>query len=213
MFSVAVDIFGLQPDQLIGFEGWGETSIGNLMAAIVVAEDRPIARLFISLGIRLVGPAAAKEFARRFRSIPALLDASEQELTEIDGIGPKIARAWSEWASDEENRRLVGRLADVGVRVTDPEPEGGDRAPELLAGVALVVTGTLDRYTREEAEAAVVARGGRVTGSVSKKTTAVVAGDSPGASKMTKAEALGVRVIDGDEFERLLAEGPVVLDH
>jgi DNA ligase (NAD+) len=206
-----VDIFLLEPGDFEGFEGWGDASVANLMQGIDAARDRPIARLIISLGIRHVGPAAAKEFARVFRSVPRLLDASEDDLTAIEGIGPIIARAWVEWASDEENQRLIRRLADAGVRVDDPEPEAEEGASDLLAGLALVITGTLDGFTREEAEAAVALRGGKVTGSVSKKTTAVVAGESPGGSKMTKAEALGVPVIDEATFRRLLDDGPAAL--
>ncbi len=212
LISDPVDIFLLRPSQLEGFEGWGDTSIANLMSGIDAARDRPIARLIISLGIRHVGPAAAKEFARVYRSIPRLLDATEEELTAIEGIGPIIASAWVEWASDDENRRLVERFRAAGVRVEDPEPEGGDRVSDALSGLTFVVTGTLENYTREEAEAAIAALGGRVTGSVSKKTTALVAGESPGGSKLTKAEALGVPVIDGATFDRVLSEGPAALE-
>lgn len=212
LISDPVDIFLLRPSQLEGFEGWGDTSIANLMSGIDAARDRPIARLIISLGIRHVGPAAAKEFARVYRSIPRLLDATEEELTAIEGIGPIIASAWVEWASDDENRRLVERFRAAGVRVEDPEPEGDDRASDLLSGLTFVVTGTLEDYTREEAEAAIAALGGRVTGSVSKKTTALVAGESPGGSKLTKAEALGVPVIDGATLDRVLSEGPAALE-
>ncbi len=206
-----VDIFRLRPEDLAGFEGWGEISIRNLMTGIDAARDRPITRLIISLGIRHVGPAAAKEFARAHRSLPMLLDATEAELTAIEGIGPIIARAWVEWASVEENRELIGRLAAAGVRVEDPEPEPEAGASDLLAGLTFVVTGTLDGFSREEAEAAIALRGGKATGSVSKKTAALIAGESPGGSKMTKAEALAVPVIDGDTFRRLLDEGPSVL--
>lgn len=206
-----VDIFRLRPEHFSDFEGWGETSVRNLMAGIDAARDRPVTRLIVSLGIRHVGPAAAKEFARGYRSLPGLLDATEAELTAIEGIGPIIARAWVEWAKVDENRDLIGRLGEAGVRVEDPEPEPEAGASDLLAGLTFVVTGTLDGYSREEAEAAIVLRGGKATGSVSKKTTALVAGESPGASKVTKAGALGVPVIDGETFLRLLDEGPDVL--
>ena len=212
LISDPVDIFLLRPSQLEGFEGWGDTSIANLMSGIDAARDRPIARLIISLGIRHVGPAAAKEYARVYRSIPRLVEATEEELTAIEGIGPIIASAWVEWASDDENRRLVERFRAAGVRVEDPEPEGDDRVSDLLSGLTFVVTGTLENYTREEAEAAIAALGGRVTGSVSKKTTALVAGESPGGSKLTKAEALGVPVIYGATLDQVLSEGPAALE-
>jgi DNA ligase (NAD+) len=206
-----VDIFLLEPDQLSGFEGWGEISINNLMAGIEAARDRPIARLIVSLGIRHVGPAAAKEFARAYRSVPRLMTATEDELTAIEGIGPIIARAWVAWATEDDNQALIRRLGEAGVRVEDPEPEPVEGASDLLAGLTFVVTGTLDGLNREGAEAAIALRGGKVAGSVSRKTTAVVAGENPGASKMTKAEDLGVPVIDGDTFRRLLEVGAEAL--
>jgi DNA ligase (NAD+) len=201
------DIFTLRPEQFEGFEGWGATSISNLMAGIDEARDRPVARLIIALGIRHVGPAAAKEFARSHRSVERLLDAGEDELVEIEGIGPIIARAWVGWASDPENRALVARFGEAGVRLEDPAPDTDERHSDLLAGTSFVITGTLDGITREEAADAIVSRGGKVTGAVSKKTTALIAGDSPGASKTTKAESLGVPVLDQKGFELLLDQG------
>ncbi len=206
------DIFFLRPEHLAGFEGWGEISISNLMSGIDAARDRPLTRLITALGIRHVGPAAAKEFARVYRSLDRLLDASEDDLTAIDGIGPIIARAWVEWASDEENRSLVAKLKQGGVRTEDPEPDAPSEESDLLAGLSFVVTGTLEAFSREEAEAAIVARGGKATGSVSKKTAALVVGDAPGASKANKAADLGVPTIDEATFARLLDEGPSVLE-
>lgn len=204
------DIFFLTPDQLADFEGWGEISINNLMQGIEAARDRPLARFLIALGIRHVGPAAAKEFARRYRSIDPLLDAGFDELTAIDGIGPTIASAWVEWAAEIANRELVERFRAGGVRLSDPEPEGGGGSDEL-AGLAFVITGTLDGMSRDEAKAALEAKGAKVTGSVSGKTTAVIAGATPGGSKMSKAEELGVAVLDQSGFDRLMAEGPEFL--
>jgi DNA ligase (NAD+) len=135
----------------------------------------------------------------------ALLSAGEDELAAVEGIGPIIAASVAEWAADPANRNLVDRLSSGGVRMEDPQPEGG--VSDLLAGVTVVVTGTLDAMSRDEAKAAVEARGGKVTGSVSKKTTALISGDSPG-SKLSKAEALGVPVLGEAEFTRLLDGGP-----
>ena len=137
------DIFALTPDDLAGYEGWGEISINNLMSGIEEARDRPINRLIISLGIRHVGPSAAKLFAQTFLSMERLLDVPEDELSAIDGIGPKIAHAWSTWASEQENRDLIHALGERGVRLEDPEPEVAEGASELLAGHAFVITGTL----------------------------------------------------------------------
>jgi DNA ligase (NAD+) len=129
-------------------------------------------------------------------------------LSATEGIGPVIAASVRQWADDPDNMALVARLHEGGVRAEDPEPEGG--RSDILRGLTIVLTGTFETMTREAAEAAVVARGGKVTSSVSKKTTAVVAGSSPG-SKLAKAETLGVRVIDEAVFARVLAEGPSAL--
>lgn len=201
-------IFRLKPEDFADIEGWGETSVSNLMAGIEAARDRPLARLIIALGIRHVGPAAAKEFARTFRDMDRLMEATEEELSGLDGIGSKIAAAWVEWASQDENRALIEAFRAGGVRLTDPEPEGG--TSDLLAGMTFVITGTLDGLTRDEAKAALEANGAKVTGSVSKKTTALLAGAAAG-SKLAKAEELGVPVIDEATLERLLVEGPAVL--
>ena len=201
-------IFRLKPEDFADIEGWGEVSVNNLMAGIEAARDRPLARLIIALGIRHVGPAAAKEFARTFRDMDRLMEATEEELSGLDGIGSKIAAAWVEWASQDENRALIEAFRAGGVRLTDPEPEGG--TTDLLAGLTFVITGTLDRLSRDEAKAALEANGAKVTGSVSKKTTALLAGAAAG-SKLAKAEELGVPVIDEATLERLLVEGPAVL--
>lgn len=210
LISDPADIFFLRPEHFEGFEGWGETSVGNLMAGIEEARDRPLARLIVALGIRHVGPKAAEEFARTFRSMEALLAADREVLEDIDGIGPTIATAWVEWAAEDENRALVAKFRRGGVRMEDPEPEDTS-VSDVLAGVTLVVSGTLDGFTREEAERAITDRGGRVTGSVSKKTTALVVGDTPGGSKLAKAEANGVPIVDEGVFRRLLEEGPAAL--
>jgi DNA ligase (NAD+) len=203
------DIFTLDADAFADREGWGETSIGNLLDAIAAAKDRPLARLITGLGIPLVGSTVARVLARRFRSLPDLLDAPEEDLAAIDGIGPEIAGSIRTWSSDPDTRRLADKLAAAGVRLTDPEPEGV--VSNLLEGVTLVVTGTLDGFSREGAKAAVENRGGKVTSSVSAKTTAVVAGEAPGGAKLARATELGIPVVDEASFERLLSDGPAAL--
>ncbi|MBN2114257.1 MAG: NAD-dependent DNA ligase LigA [Acidimicrobiia bacterium] len=202
------DLFSLGKDDLISRERWGEVSVGNLLAAIDGARDRPLARVLTALGIPLVGGTVARVLARRFRRLDAVLAASEEELSAIDGIGPEIAGSLRAWAEDPDNRRLVAKLEAAGVRLADPEEEGVDRS--RLAGVTLVITGTLAGFSREQARVAVEDRGGKVAGSVSKKTTAVVVGESPG-SKAQKAQELGVPLLDEAAFVRLLAEGPAAL--
>jgi DNA ligase (NAD+) len=204
----SADLFTLKPDDLLGREGWGEVSVGNLMAAIDAARDRPLARVITALGVPLVGGTMARLLARRFGSLDALLAASEEELADIEGVGPEIAASVIGWSQDKANRSLVKKLAKAGVRLSDPQPEGVDTG--LLGGVTVVLTGSLDGFSRDDAQAAVEDRGGKVTGSVSGRTSALVAGTGPG-SKLAKAEGLGIPVLDEDRFKRLLAEGPSVL--
>jgi len=201
------DIFTLQPQSLLELEGWGQISVNNLLAAIEGAKDQPLARLLTALGIRMVGGTVAQLLARHFGSLQSILAATPEELEVIDGVGPEISRSLAEWIEDEANRQLVDKLTSAGVRLSDPEPEDQGTA---LAGLSVVITGTLQDYSRESAKAAVVEQGGRVTGSVSGKTSFLVAGEA-GGSKLAKAEVLGVQVLDEAGFRRLLAEGPAAL--
>ena len=203
------DLFTLDPEKLAAREGWGEVSVGNLMASIDAARHRPLARVITALGIPLVGGTVARSLARRFHSMQALLDATEEEIGSIDGIGPEIVQSVRSWSAERENRRLVAKLAAAGVDLADPQPEGVDTG--LLVGLTLVITGTLEGFSREAAKTAVEERGGKVTSAVSAKTTAVIAGESPGSAKVHKAEELGIPLVGEDGFVRLLAEGPSAL--
>ena len=138
-----------------------------------------------------------------------LMAATVDELSDIEGIGPEIARSVAEWFSEDDNLTMIDKLRAAGVRLEDPELEGVDT--DLLAGVTVVLTGTMPGMTRDEAKSAIEDRGGKVTGSVSARTTVVVAGDSPG-SKLAKAQELGVRVLDEAGLRRLLVEGLAALD-
>ncbi len=204
------DIFFLEPDALLGREGWGDLSVSKLMDGIDQARNRPVYRLLIGLGIRHVGGTVARALAREFRSVDAILRASEEDIAGIDGVGPTIAASVRAWALAPDTAPLIEKFRDGRVRLADDEPD--ETVGDLLAGVTLVITGTLAAYSRDDSKAAVEERGGKVTGSVSKKTTAVVAGDSPGGSKMTKAAELAIPVIDEESFERLLAEGPAAFN-
>jgi DNA ligase (NAD+) len=204
------DIFTLDRDVLLAFEGWGEVSVNNLLGAIDKAKERPLGRLLTALGIDLVGGTVARALAAKFLSLPALMAAGEDEISEINGIGPEIARSVRVWSEDPDNIGLVRRLGEAGVRLTDPEPEEAGAGAVRLAGLSFVVTGTLDGYSRDDAKAAIESRGGKVTGSVSGKTAALIAGAAAG-SKLSKAESLGVLILDEDAFNRLLEEGPSVL--
>ncbi|HDH02659.1 MAG TPA: NAD-dependent DNA ligase LigA, partial [Actinobacteria bacterium] len=185
-----------------------ETSVNNLMAGIDEARDRPIANLLVGLGVRHVGGTVARLLAKTFRSIDSLMEATEEQIADVEGVGPIIAASVVEWARDPANRDLVERLRLGGVRLEDPEPDGIDTSQ--LAGVTLVITGSLESIGRDAAKVAVEDRGGKVTSSVSKKTTALVAGAAPG-SKLGKAQELGVPILDEARFLQLLEHGPEVL--
>ncbi len=199
------DIFALRPEDLMDREGWGETSVGNLLGAIEAAKDRSLDRLLSALGIPMVGSTVARTLARRFRSMRRIMAASEEELSAVEGIGPEIAASVRQWSADPANVELIAKLEAAGVRMEESRPEGVEE--DLLSGVTLVITGTLSGFSREEAKAAVEDRGGKVTGSVSSQTTALLAGESPG-SKLAKAEQLGTPILDEEAFRRLLDEGP-----
>jgi len=149
--------------------------------------------------------------ARAFGTLDAILAAGEPALAAVDGVGPVIAASVVAWFGSEVNRGVVGRLAEAGVNLTEPgggpESADGPAVAQTLAGRSVVVTGSLEGYSREEAEAAVLARGGKSPGSVSKKTWAVVVGESPGASKVTKAEQLGIPMVEAEGFAALLETG------
>jgi DNA ligase (NAD+) len=174
------------------------------------ARTRPPERLLTAIGIRHVGSTVARRLVQAFGSIPALLAADPETIAAVEGVGGVIAGEVAAWASDPANRKLVERLEEAGVRMEAERAAAGARS-SVLEGVSLVVSGTLEGYSREEAEAAIEAAGGRATSSVSGKTLALVVGEEPGASKVSKAESLAVPIVDEATFERLLAEGPEVL--
>ena len=176
---------------------------GKLLAALDAARSRPLWRLLVALSIRHVGPTAAQALAREFRSLDRIAAASEEELAAAEGVGPTIAAAVTEWFAVDWHRGIVEKWRSCGVQLEEELAEG----PRPLEGVTVVVTGTLTAWSRDEATEAVQSRGGKVSGSVSKKTGFVVAGDSPG-SKYDKAIQLGVPVLDEDGFTALLEQGP-----
>jgi DNA ligase (NAD+) len=203
----AADLYALDRDALLRLEGFGQVSADKLVAAIDGSRTRPLPRLLTALGVKHLGPAASQALAAEFGTLDAVMAAPVEELSDVEGLGPIIARSIATWFSLDANREFVEKLRAAGVDFGVPVPRV-PKAPQTLAGKAVVVSGTLDGYTREEAEQAIVARGGKSPGSVSKKTFALVVGDSPGASKVTKAEAAGVPVLDGvAAFEALLETG------
>jgi len=198
------DLFGLRAEQLSVLEGFGELSATSLVAAIDAARTQPLSRLLVALGIRHVGPVAARELARAFTTYEALARAPLEALESLDGVGPVIAASVHAYVRDDETRERMARLDAAGLSMVEPT----SAAPSAtLAGRAVVVTGSVEGYTRDEAEAAIVARGGTSPGSVSKKTYCVVVGEAPGQAKVTRARDLGVPMVSAADFAELLETG------
>ncbi|KUH98887.1 DNA ligase (NAD(+)) LigA [Mycolicibacterium acapulense] len=176
----------------------------RLLANLDEAKSQELWRVLVALSIRHVGPTAARALATEYGSLDAVMAASEEELAVVEGVGPTIAAAVTEWFTVDWHRAIVDKWREAGVRMADERDASIERT---LEGLSIVVTGSLTGFSRDEAKEAIVARGGKAAGSVSKKTAYVVAGDSPG-SKYDKAVELGVPILDEDGFSRLLQNGP-----
>ncbi len=198
------DIYNIAWDEVAELDGFGQTSIDNLGLAIEASKQRPLASLLVGLGIRHLGPAGAELLAAGFGHIDAIVAASAEQMAAVDGVGPIIANSVAEYFSTDEARALVDKLKAAGVNVQGPEVTA---VPQVLAGLSVVVSGTLDGYSRDGAADAIKSRGGKNPGSVSKKTTALVVGAEPGASKLSKADELGVPILDEAGFVALLETG------
>jgi DNA ligase (NAD+) len=212
------DLYELDAGQLVALEGLGELSAANLLGAIEASKRQPLSRLLVALGIRHVGPTVARALASSFGSLRALMDAPVETLAAVDGVGKIIADSVVEFLANPANRQVLDRLTAAGLTTEQVGGAGtagdeeGSALEQTLSGRSVVVTGTLGGFSREEAEAAIVARGGKSPGSVSKSTYAVVVGDSPGAAKLTKAESLAIPVVDADAFARFLETGQLPTD-
>jgi len=204
------DLFDLTAEDLLRTELFttkaGELSANGkrLLANLGKAKSQPLWRVLVALSIRHVGPTAARALATEFGSLDAIVAASEEQLAATEGVGPTIAAAVTEWFTVDWHRAIVDKWRAAGVRMADERDASIERT---LEGLSIVVTGSLANYSRDEAKEAIIARGGKAVGSVSKKTAYVVAGDAPG-SKYDKALELGVPVLDEDGFRRLLESGP-----
>ncbi|MDD4688376.1 MAG: NAD-dependent DNA ligase LigA [Eubacteriales bacterium] len=194
------DLYSLKASELIVMDKMGEKSAENLINAIENSKSRGLAKVLMGLGIPLVGERAAKLIAQRFGSIQKLFDATCEELAQINDIGDKSAKSIISYLANEHNRSLIQRLIEHGVDMTQPQDEMSDRRFE---GLTFVITGTLEKYKREEAKAIIESFGGKASGSVSKKTDYVLAGEAAG-SKLDKANQLGVKVITEQEFEDMI---------
>ncbi|HLB91990.1 MAG TPA: NAD-dependent DNA ligase LigA [Terriglobales bacterium] len=193
------DIYKLTKGDLLGLERMGEKSAENVLSEIEASKKLPLERVIYGLGIRMVGERTAQFLAEHFGSLDAIMKASAEELEEVNEVGPRIAESIVEFFGDEHNRKLVGDLRKAGLTFAGQKKEKGIK----LAGKTFVLTGTLARHTRDEAKEMIENAGGRVSGSVSKKTDYVVAGSDAG-SKLDKARELGVSVIGEEELERLV---------
>jgi DNA ligase (NAD+) len=181
---------------------------GKLFTELEKAKTQPLWRVLVALSIRHVGPRASRALANHFGTMDAIRQASEEELAGVDGVGPTIAAALKEWFAEDWHVEIIDRWAAAGVRMKDERDES---TPRTLEGLTVVVTGTLEGFSRDEAKEAILVRGGKAAGSVSKKTSYLVAGDNAG-TKRDKAEQLGVPILDEDGFRELLANGPAVTD-
>jgi DNA ligase (NAD+) len=192
LLRTAADFYGLRKEQLVAVDRIGETSAENLLRSIERSKERPFGIVLFAVGIEGVGYVTGRSLAAQFRTIDALLAATPEQVAETPGIGPVVGRLIHDQLADEKMRELIARLRAAGLRFEQEGPPPGEGP---LRDMTFVLTGTLPELTREDATERITSHGGKVTGSVSKKTSYVVAGASPG-SKLAKAEKLGVPVID-----------------
>jgi DNA ligase (NAD+) len=193
------DIYKITKDDLLRLERFAEKSAQNVLSEIEASKKLPLERVIYGLGIRFVGERTAQFLAEHFGSMDAVISASEEELLEVEEIGPRIAQSIREFFQEPKNRELVEQLRRAGLTLSGKKKQRGTK----LAGKTFVLTGTLAHYTRDEAKKLIEDAGGKVSGSVSKKTDYVVAGEEAG-SKLDKAKELGVPVIDETEMANLI---------
>ena len=195
------DLYFLTKEDLLSLEGFADKKAENLLAAIEASKDRPLERLLTGLGIRYVGGVVAEILARHYGSIEALAQASQEELEQIEGVGPRIAQAVVQWFQRPRHREIIEKLRRAGVRLTAERPV--EEGPKPLEGLTFVITGTLSR-PRGEIAALIEQHGGRVTGSVSRRTSYLIVGESPGGTKYRRAQELGVPMIGEAELMAML---------
>jgi DNA ligase (NAD+) len=198
------DIYFLTVEQLLELDGFARMSAEKLVASIAASRTRPLPRVLTALGVKGLGPSASESISQAFGNLDAVMQAGEADLATTEGVGPTIAASIVRWFAQPANREMIEKLRVAGVEFGNVEVS---RLPQVLAGKAVVVTGSLEGFSRDDAEAAIKGRGGKSPGSVSKKTFAVVIGAEPGASKVTKAAELGIPVLDEAGFVELLETG------
>lgn len=196
------DLYRLDAASLAALERMADRSAANVIAAIEASRETTLARFIFALGIRHVGEATARDLARHFGSLEALIDAGEAALLEVRDVGPVLAESIARFFAEPHNRDVIGQLRAAGVRWRDEAPQRSP--PGRFAGLAFVLTGTLPSLSRDQAKALIEAEGGKVAGSVSAKTNYLVAGIDAG-SKLTRARELGISILDEDGLRQLLA--------
>jgi len=207
----AADLYYLKREDVLELEGFAEKSTDNLLAAIEASKDRPLAQVIAALGIRGVGGTVAQllvQYSSERRSLDRLAAASREELEGVAGLGPHTAGAIVEWFACPRNQEFVEKLRRAGVKLEQETPQlwpVSDRATGPLAGLTFVITGTLSRPRQEVAEA-IEQHGGKVTGSVSRKTSYLVVGEAPGGAKYRKAQQLGVPIVDEAQLLRMISQ-------
>ncbi|MBV8079889.1 MAG: NAD-dependent DNA ligase LigA, partial [Actinobacteria bacterium] len=196
------DLYRLTEEQLQELDGYGEISARNAVDAIARSKEQPFARVLFGLNIPRIGWVLARNVAQHFGDVDRVQEATQEEIQEVEGIGPDRAEGIAEWFADEQNRALVAELRALGLQFALREGEGRQGGP--LEGQQYVITGTLEGFTREQAKDALEALGAKVSDGVSKKTTGLVVGEEPGASKLKKAQSAGVPLLSETELQSLL---------
>ena len=200
------DLYSLTVEQLLTLEGFARISAEKLLAAIDASKSRPLPKILTALGVKHLGPSASEALAVAFGNLDAIMNASLADLANVDGVGDVIAASVTSWFSVPDNRAFIEKMRASGVEFGNVEVS---RLPQNLVGRNIVVTGSLEGFDRDGAERAIKDRGGKSPGSVSKKTDALVVGAEPGASKLTKAQELGIPVLDEAQFVILLETGEI----
>lgn len=217
MLRTVADIYDLRAEQLLGIEftvsdefgenpkkrSMQEKSVQNLMAGIEASKQVPFERVLFALGIRFVGETVAKKLTRHFKTIDAIASATFEELIEAEEIGDKIAQSILDWFAIDDNRNIINRLRNAGIQLAVSEDESAPTS-SVLHGLTFVVSGVFEHFSRDGIKASIEANGGKVSGSISKKTSYVLAGDNMGPEKRKKAEELGVKVIDESQYQEMI---------
>jgi DNA ligase (NAD+) len=198
------DLYRLTKEQLLELDGFGEISASSAIEAIQGSKSVPFSRVLLGLNIPKIGWIMARNLARHVGDVDRLMNATQEEIQEVEGFGPDRAEIVVEWFADEQNRTLVQELRELGLRFEVGEEDRPVEGP--LTGQSYVVTGTLEKYSRDEAKAALERLGAKVADSVSSKTSGLIVGEEPGASKLSKAQRTGVPLLTEADLDRLLRE-------